>query len=202
MSDLLVQVLAAIGGVGVLVLGISRLVASIVQNYLKERSWRSTELELEYNRQRLAPDRIRAEKFTSMQFEAYHTLWRSLHALRRAGDALWQEVSPEHLAIFAKQLRETKQIVGDGVIFFEEREYEELNRLLEAFSSYEVGKIRLYKIRSRREVEAWIDDWSLAEAQRQIHENSQHKQCYESLLDEIRVSFRNRLSRLQRGNAA
>ena len=198
MSDLVVQVLAAIGGIGVLVFGISKLAGTIVQNYLKERGRRSTALDLEYTRQRLAPDRHRAEKFASAQFEAYHTLWRSLQALRHAGEALWQEVNQQHLAAFAEQLRETNRIVEDGAIFFDDQEYKELNTLLRAFGNYEVGKVRLYELRSRSKVE----EWSLPEVRRQISENRQHKQRYESLLDTIRVSFKDRLSRLERQDTA
>src|SRR5205085_4305377 len=85
-------------------------------------------------------ENIRASNFANSQFEAYCKVWKSLQALRVAGDDLWESATEDNIVIFAKCLRETYTTAGEGELFFEDRDRNDLIGILEAFGRYRLGK--------------------------------------------------------------
>lgn len=194
-SETILRFLSAIGGVGVIFWAILNFGGKVFHTFFKEKVRADADIEVERARQRLGPSRLRADRFAGSQFDAYYSLWKSLAALKSAGDDLWQEANEANVQLFARQLRPTIKKVQEGAIFFDDRDYTELQSLLKAFSLYEVGKKKLIDIRSSADfnpVESSSHDIYLL-----THDNRHHKEDYEVILERVRISFRNRLSRLE-----
>lgn len=146
--------------------------------------------QLEYFRQVLDLKHTPTD-YERSQFKAYCDIWKVLQVLRDAGDSLWEIASKENILNFALHLRETTSKIRESAIFFDEGDYEQLNRLLKDFGSFRLGKLRLHEIRSQTDIDRYV---RLHAAQEQINKNYIIKQQYEELLEKIRVSFKNRLS--------
>jgi hypothetical protein len=138
------------------------------------------------------------QDYTTSQFKSYCNIWKSIQALRLAGNNLWERASKENFVKFSNQLRETSQLVHEDSIFFEESDYSELRSVLEEFELFHIGKERLIDIRSTQDFEIQEKLFSPHQFQKmisqQITENEQHKVQYEKVLDRVRVSFRQKLS--------
>lgn len=197
MIDVIRDVLALIGGAGIIILGLSKWVGKIWQERLKERERLKTERSLEMHRQQLGSVRIKTDKYAAAQFEIYRELWTSLDGLRDAGDALWKEVTYKNIDRFADQLRATQSFVNQSEIFFEDKELKELRRLFAAFGRFSIGKSTLREIRSSARLGEQMGESILNRRVReQIQKNRKYKNTYAQLLEKIRMSFRNRLSKL------
>jgi len=137
------------------------------------------------------------QDYAQAQFEAYCDAWKSLQALRLLGDDLWEVATSEKLVRFAEQLRRTTTVVREGEIFFEDNDRTQLLDVLEVFARFRVGKGYLIHIRSRGDIGAFSEEderhaiWMVTE---QIKDNRNAKRQYDKLLEDIRDSFRRRLS--------
>jgi len=132
------------------------------------------------------------DKYAQSQFDAYCRIWRSFQALRLLGDDLWKIANTETITKFAKQLRGTELMVREDEIFLEENDRRRLLRILSAFGDFRIGKMRLIEVRSEEDVKGNIS--SANRIQRQIEQNRIYKTHYEELLDDVRISFKQRLS--------
>ncbi|MEH2423888.1 MAG: toll/interleukin-1 receptor domain-containing protein [Nostoc sp.] len=136
------------------------------------------------------------QDYTRSQFEAYCNTWKSLQGLRLIGNDLWDRVSEDTLINFAEQLKVTKQVTHENEIFFEELDRTQLFSILQKFENFRLGKRRLIEIRSKEDFKKFLREGSihLEEITEQIERNQNYKWEYEQILDEIRVSFREKLS--------
>jgi hypothetical protein len=138
------------------------------------------------------------QDYAKSQFEAYCEAWKSLQALRLAGDDLWERASEDNLLNFANRLRSAKQTAHEGEIFFEERDLSHLNEVLYAFSRFQLGKARLVNIRSKQDLQQIVDDFGISNFEEevvwQIRQNHEYKLEYGKILEEIRKSFKKKLS--------
>lgn len=125
-------------------------------------------------------------KFSDEQFETYRKVWILLQNLRSAGNDLWRRASKNNLAHFAACLRETKDIVNNGSIFFHQEDYSQLKSILETFANYSSGKERLIDLRNSTEID-------LSEIRAQIKENGGHLRTYSDLLETMRAKYHDRL---------
>jgi len=184
MTDTVFKILAAIGGAGVIIIGISKLLGEILTDYLKEKRRSKIERELEFNRQKLNVGRVKAERYAGLQFDAYQDLWKSLYALRLAGDALWKNADEMTLKAFNIQLKETQSKVDENAFLFEEDLYQELNLVFAIFELFSVHK-RSEAAEDRLQLE------------RDIKASKHLKDKYHKVLNDIRVSFRRHLTNLE-----
>lgn len=141
------------------------------------------------------------QDYSKSQFEAYCNAWKSLQALRLAGDDLWEEANDSNLVKFAEQLRSTLQTARESEIFFEELDRQDLFLALEKFENFRIGKRDLVEIRSQQDFVKFSRQGSIPprphlqqEITRQIEKNRQCKIVYEEILDRIRQSFNKKLS--------
>ena len=128
-------------------------------------------------------------------FESYFGIWKKLQALRLAAEDLWDLATPEALLVFTAQLRDTYLTVRQGEIFFSEKDRQNLLRLLSIFGDYRIGKERLISIRHKEDIKRGLrygPNFTGAMAE-QIIENSNIKNEYEDLLENVRSSFAKRL---------
>lgn len=142
--------------------------------------------------------------YLESQFRAYSEIWKSLQALRFAGDEIWEELTEKTVKRFGEEWINVRRMVNNSAIFFEEEDYNALRELVDAISKFRLGKLHLYEIyegRNRRSALEWAANdavrWAREEVAQQIKQNRRYKQDYEILLDQIRKSFRRRLAAIQ-----
>jgi len=140
------------------------------------------------------------QDYAKSQFEAYCKAWKSLQGLRLAGYDLWECADEDNILNFADQLRAATQTAYEGEIFFEEEDLSNLLKVLDTFSRFRLGKVRLIRIRSSGDLKEaselfFRDEFELIEAiDKQISRNYDCKLEYEKILEAIRKSFREKLS--------
>jgi hypothetical protein len=139
------------------------------------------------------PANLKRNKYADTQLTVYDEIWKSLFSLKLAGDDLWESASYDNIIKFSQVLNDVTHMVEEKAIFLVENDYEELKRLLNIFSAYRLGKLRLYEIR-QYDIHQVVDYVPEDMAQRQIQENRRHKEEYEVVLESVKVSFRTRLS--------
>ena len=187
------DILAILGGAGVIIFALLKFVGAVWQNRIKERDRRETELNLEANRQRYGFRRIQTDKYAESQFDKYIELWQTLQGLRLAVDSLWHKATKSNIEALARQLESTKEKVNDWSIFFEKKHLRDLNRLFSTLENFRAGKIRIVEIRSRED----MDYVSLEIIRYQIEQNRAFKQDFENVLEELRELFKTTLSEIE-----
>lgn len=164
-----------------------------IQQFVENRA--PTAQQLQFFFEQIGIRQLVVTKYHESQFQAYCDVWRSLQALRLLGDRLWEEASDSNLLSFAEQLRRTELIVREGEIFYDDSHRQDLLVLLERLGDFDLGKSHLLELRSKSQIEMLrmeFDD----QIDRQIEDNRNSKIEYEKFLEKIRVSFRQRLSRI------
>ncbi len=190
--ELLFQVLAAIGGVGVIVLGLFKFLGNVWRDRLKERERRHTALSVQDEGQRYGLRRVQTDRFAQSQYEVYVTLWQALQTLALAVDALWHKATASNVWSLATELEMARESVRKWSLFVEDHHLDDLERIFEILYFFKTGKLAVYEIRSRDHLHT-VD---LAEVEQQIEANRALKEQFEALLDQLRVSFRERLGNL------
>lgn len=147
--------------------------------------------QLEYFRNQLNISSPQLNDYATAEFRSYWDMWRILQLLRLAGNDLWKQATHENVLTFSSQLRATLEKVEESAIFFDEIDYEKLKNILKIFGEFRLGKIRLLEIRSEGDLRFVVPDI----AEEQIDRNRRYKHEYEELLNEIRISFRERICR-------
>ena len=71
MSELIVDILGVLGGAGIIILGLSKFIGTIVQNRIQEKERKQTEESLELDRQRYGLRRVQADRYANSQYEVY-----------------------------------------------------------------------------------------------------------------------------------
>jgi hypothetical protein len=139
--------------------------------------------------------------FARSQFEAYCNVWKSLQALRLAGEELWSRASEDNLIRFAAQLRETTRLVHEESLFFQDLERGQLFSALRAFREFRIGKRDLIDINSRQKLDRFSSEGSIPhgshlqlEIEEQLERNQRYRWDYNEIVDRIRASFRQKLS--------
>ena len=109
-------------------------------------------------------------------------------------ESLWERVNNQTIAALAKSLRETRLEVDNWSLFFDEDHLEELNRLLKILEKFSAGKSSLVRIRNKNDVPRFFAEKL---ENRVIAQNQHYKQEFESLLENMRVTFKERLSSIE-----
>jgi len=119
MYQTIIDIIGIIGGVGVVLIGLSKLIGGIWRDRLKERERKVSEQEIEFTRQHLSLQRIQADKFHSSQYDIYIQLWSDLQGLKFAVDALWERANTQNIAALANRLRHARNQIDNWSLFFE-----------------------------------------------------------------------------------
>ena len=159
-----------------------------IQQFVNSQGQR--EQQLEFFEKDIGVTRTARNSYLDSQFAAYCEVWKTLQALRLAGDDLWEKANTENVVRFVNELRNATLVVNERAIFFEEEDRQELISLLRSLGNYRLEKLKLIEIRTEQQIKYY----SKEEIQRQIEKNRVHKEEYENLLDKIRISFKRRLS--------
>ncbi len=189
-TELIYRILAVVGGVGVLFMGLLKLGGSILRDHIKEQDRKSSEIEIEEKRQRIEFRRAQADKYNEKQLDIYLEVWGTLSELELAVNTLWDTVTKQNITTLLRQLRTTEQKVNACSVLFKEEHLNELKRLFAIIENFTTGKLILAEIRSKKE----LDYIKIEEIKSQIEENYQYKDQLKRLLEDLERSFRASLS--------
>ncbi|MEO1290615.1 MAG: hypothetical protein AAFV93_22965, partial [Chloroflexota bacterium] len=62
-------------------------------------------------------NRGQISSFKERQLDAYHNVWRQLHKMRLAGNALWEKASNENIRHFENEYSQTRNLVFENEVF-------------------------------------------------------------------------------------
>ena len=171
----ILSILGGVGGVGVIFVFLLKLLSSIW------RDWRKVDL---------GAKKGRATKYYNTQYDNYLELWQQLQRLSLLVDAVWNVATLQNIENLAHELANTKEKVNNWSLSFDENHYAELLKLFTILENYEVGKVRLVEIRNEEDINK-INTYDITS---QIERNQEYKKNFNKLLEDIRKSFRNKLS--------
>ena len=110
-------IITSIGGIGIVIIGISKYLGKIFADKYLERIKKDFEKEVEEYKTGLDIHKSVTLRYSDAQFEQYSKLWASLYDLKISADKLWESASDRNLESFARQLKSSKiQIEKAGLI--------------------------------------------------------------------------------------
>ncbi|MEM5662739.1 hypothetical protein AAHB62_30185 [Bacillus cereus] len=130
------------------------------------------------------------KRYSDEQFKLYNEFWVSLCDLKNSAEKLWINSSKDNLLPFAKQLRETKEMLEKSVLLIEDSHYETLMRLIDTFSRFSFGKESLMQLAERRAETRNIQRYQLNEL---VDSNREIKEEYDAVLLELSKVFKNHI---------
>ena len=215
MNDSFLTLLAALGGAGVVVLGLSAFLGKVWSERIigRERMAAARELEhermfanralehekaqfsreLELLRAELQATNDHSRRVTDARFALYADVWERLQRLRDAGDDLWRNATRLTAEQFGLAFLEAKAATNRGRLILREHDYQELQQVFATFAQYDLGKRKLITLRS---VEDIRDDAHRVRPDviaMQIEQNGVARQRYDELIDQIARQFRGTL---------
>lgn len=188
-----IEIIGFLGGSGALIFGLSAWLGKIWANRIAARERAEIEARLNTQRSGLELDQSRVERGEEAQFQLYNEVWQKLQNLKFYGDDLWEAATISNLRRFIEALEHANKAIEKGRLLLSENHYSELKRLLAEFGEYSVGKEKLIELRSSKLLSAIYENNTEEQILAQIQRNAQHKDSYESLLEEIVVEFKERL---------
>jgi hypothetical protein len=139
---------------------------------------------------------------TSDQQADFFGVWRSLLLLEKAGQALWEQVSGERLAVFADRQRDAQQSIDQQALFFSEEDYNALQEIMKAADFYLNGKTKLSNIYDGKvetqgvdlAIPGQSDMFMDREVRAQIQQNKRWLTRYRNILRAIRARLHARVT--------
>ncbi|MCY8954701.1 hypothetical protein MOE39_12765 [Bacillus cereus] len=130
------------------------------------------------------------KRYSDEQFKLYNQFWISLCDLKNSAEQLWINASKDNLIPFAKQLKETKEMLEKSKLLIEDSHFETLMRLIDTFSRYSFGKKSLIQLAERRAKTRNIQSYQLDEL---IYFNGEIKEEYDAVLLELSKVLKNHI---------
>ncbi|RZJ49595.1 MAG: hypothetical protein EOO19_05140 [Chryseobacterium sp.] len=140
-TKIVLGILAALGGGGAIVLGLSNYFGQFLAKRYEEKI--KAKFQNEINEYQAQLDIIKQTTilYSDKQFEHYSKLWASLYDLKILADDLWQQATSIRLEKFSKQLKLTKTQIEKASLFLEETHYKELTETIRHFSEYKLASL-------------------------------------------------------------
>lgn len=147
-------------------------------------------------------------KYNENQFNEYQDLWNKLIDLKISADELWENVDMKTLYIFEQKYNLIDEYITRNSIIIDLKHYKDLEKLLNLFKFYGIGKNKLFETLEESQKKIKRDkkhvyvltttfsdeppDVSISEEQKNIIEkNLQFKKDYENALNNLMTDFRN-----------
>lgn len=194
-------VIASIGGSSILIIGLSSWLGKVWANRIleKDKLNYSSELEkvksnyiteLEEYKSQLEKSKMQFLRYSEHQFTLYNDLYRNLYDLKIAADKLWTKADFTNLKNFSKQLKTTTDMVGKSMLLIEDQHYRDLNRLMECFGNYQIGKSTLIEVRNKAEENTYLQMHDIEEL---IQKNRENMDNYNRLITEIGLELKEQI---------
>jgi hypothetical protein len=178
--------IAAIGGGGLIVLGLSNYFGQFLAKRYEEKIKAKFQNEINEYQSQLDILKQSTIRYSDKQFEHYSKLWSSLYDLKLLADDLWQQATPARLEKFSRQLRNTKTEIERASLFIEENHYKELSETIKFFSKYQIGKSDLINYRQVNN----FDDYNI---EKMIADNGAKKAAFETLILAVKADLKNQI---------
>lgn len=180
-------IIGTLVAVGTLVLGFIKFFGDFfAKNYI-EKIKASFQKEINEYTNQLEILKHTSIRFSDKQFEYYNLLWSSLSELKILSDDLWKIANSQNLERFSKQLANTKNEIEKSSLFINEKDYEELVKLIKTFSDYQIGKKDLIDYRRQQHFDGY-------EVERMKIENGQTKINFDNLILKIKRDLKKQIS--------
>ncbi len=180
-------ILAALGGGGAIVLGLSNYFGQFLAKQYEEKIKAKFQNEINEYQSQLDIIKQAAIRYSDKQFEHYSILWARLYDLKIFADELWQQATPKILLKFSKQLKLTKIEIEKASLFIEEDHYKELIATINFFSEYQIGKSDLINYRIANQ----DDDFQV---QQMINKNIIKKSNFKKLILVVKEDLKNQVA--------
>ena len=202
--NLIGALVVSIGGTSVITIALAKYFGEFMSQRLLDRYNNKHETELEgiktkYQKE-LESTKTELEKakslylrYTEKQFELYNDLWKVLLYTKQQADSLWEKASPEKIPSFIEQIQLTKKAVNDNMLLIEEEHYNKLDILINQFEEFRLGKERLIDLKNKTINEIQKIGVTQEQTENTINENREWKNKYETLIQEIGISFRTQI---------
>ncbi|GLU57249.1 hypothetical protein Dfri01_67100 [Dyadobacter frigoris] len=185
-TKVVLGILAALGGGGAIVLGLSNYFGQFLAKRYEEKIKVKFQNEINEYQSQLDIIKKTTIRYSDKQFEHYSKLWASLYELKILADDLWQQANPARLEKFSKQLRLTKNEIEKASLFVEETHYKELTDTIKHFSEYQIGKSDLITYRQ-------ADFYDNYQVQQMIANNGVKKSEFEKLILVVKADLKKQI---------
>lgn len=183
-TKIVLGIIAALGGGGAIVLGLSNYFGQFLAKRYEEKIKAKFQNEINEYQSQLDIIKQITIRYSDKQFEHYSKLWASLYDLKLLADDLWEQATSVRLERFSRQLKSTKTEIEKASLFIEDSHYKELIETIKYFSEYQIGKSDLI---SYRQVNDGYDDLIV---QQMIVENGVKKSKFEALILEVKADLK------------
>ena len=183
MADLLTSFLTAVGGVGVITIGVAKYVGEILAKKIWHLNEYKLKKEIEIIRNELEIEKLKIERKINVNQETLDEIWNSLVDLDQIGDELWDNPTKGNLFKFASQLERTQKIIRRKVIYLNDKEGN-LKSIIDAFKEYQDKKGEFIKINDAFENRKEDIVKEITESNFSLRER--YKEAIEAIEDEIR----------------
>lgn len=185
-TKIVLGILAALGGGGAIVLGLSNYFGQFLAKKYEEKIKAKFQNEINEYQSQLDIIKQTTIRYSDKQFEHYSKLWASLYDLKILADELWQQATSTRLEKFSKQLKLTKTEIEKASLFIEKTHYKELTDTIRHFSEYQIGKSDLINY---RRANFYDDD----QVKKMIADNEIKKSEFEALILGVRADLKKQI---------
>jgi len=188
------KVLEILGGVAVITTALAVFFGNLIRDYFKQHLKNRGDAATEHLKERGKIDSIQPQHFAGDQYDVYVKLWKQLGALQIAVNQLWESVTEENILSLAAQLHGIRAATQDWSLFFEDYHLDQLHNALRTLDDFQAGKTELRDLRSREQLNEFPTAVYESTIRECVNRNGTYKLEFESLLEQIRTSFRAKLS--------
>jgi hypothetical protein len=189
----LTEILSALGGVGVIIGGLSFWLGTVWANRIAEKEKHSHDREIELLKAQLDAEQHRNSRTEDAQFKLYNEVWEYLQEVEKHGEELWAEVSRDNWEAFLVSLRNARLAMNKGRLILSEHHYQQLCEIMSEYEYYALGKAKLIELRSKESRNEVFNEFSEKNIRQQIWDNAHHRRQYQQLLAEIAGEFKKQL---------
>lgn len=173
--NIVIGIIVSLGGGGAIILVLSNYFGGLFAKRFEEKIKANLQKEIKEYENKLDILKQTTIRYSDKQFEHYSNLWSNLYELKIIGDELWERATSRRFHSFSRQLKLTKSQVYKSSLFIEENHYEELIKILNSFSEYQIGKSNLIEYRSN----GYNDEYEINQV---IIDNGNYKLEYDKLI--------------------
>lgn len=184
--NIIIGIIVSLGGGGAIILVLSNYLGGLFAKRFEEKIKANLQREIKEYENKLDILKQTTIRYSDKQFEHYSNLWSNLYELKIIGDELWERATSSRIYRFSRQLKLTKSQVYKSSLFIEENHYEELIKILNYFSEYEMGKSSLIEYRSN----GYNDEYLINQM---ITDNENYKLEYDKLIILIKKDLKKQI---------
>lgn len=191
--EILKHILEVLGGATIVIAAIATFFHNAIRDWLKQHWKTQGDLQLEEAKERGKVATVQPMHYVGDQYAVYVRLWKSLAGLQSAVNALWESASLSNALLLSERLKAANRNTMNWSLFFEDQHLQQLYAAFQTLESFHSGKTYLYHLRHDTELGNISESELKADIERQIQLNGDYKARFETLLAEIRQTFKRKI---------